>query len=139
MGQSQVQLLCGSVYDEDLKKKIDSVQRHSKLFNAVYFSGSFALMPDMLGALKASSLLLKKNGLIYITQTYQKRYTPLLATFKPLLKYFTTIDFGKLTYQTDLEALLKRSEMKILRNDVIPGSVDNFWQSARIIVLDPQK
>merc|ERR1711971_533449 len=77
------------------------------------------------------------NNKIYITQTFQKRYTPFMATLKPLLKYITTIDFGTLTYEKDLDSILQKATMKIVENSIISGSVDTALQAARIIVLDP--
>ena len=35
------------------------------------------------------------------------------------------------------QALLKKSKMYVVSNEVIPESVDNQWQSARIIELQP--
>jgi hypothetical protein len=56
---------------------------------------------------------------------------------KPLLKHVTTIDFGKLTYEQDLLDILKKSGMKVLDNSIIEGSIDNAFQVARVVVLDP--
>lgn len=136
LGQ-QLKVICKSIYDPELEKIIQKQTGVTSKFNSVYFSGSFSLMPDPVKALHVASKLLDKNGLIYITQTYQRRYTPFMATLKPWMKYLTTIDFGELTYEKDLEKILKKSDMDVLRNDIIPGSIDNQWQSARIIVLKP--
>jgi hypothetical protein len=61
---------------------------------------------------------------------------PGLAFIKPLLWALTTIDFGQLTYESELEQLLKRADgLTILQSDVIPGSVNNRFQAARMVVL----
>eukprot|EP01062_Namystynia_karyoxenos_P073166 TRINITY_DN70004_c0_g1_i1.p1 TRINITY_DN70004_c0_g1~~TRINITY_DN70004_c0_g1_i1.p1 ORF type:complete len:255 (+),score=100.77 TRINITY_DN70004_c0_g1_i1:80-766(+) len=124
-------LHCKSVYDNDLAAVVGSG------FDAAYFSGSFSLMPDPVGALRAVAPLLKPGGVIYITQTYQKVHTPLFGTLKPLLKYITTIDFGALTYEADIARILKESGMKVEHNAPIPGSVDNHFQVAKLIILKP--
>eukprot|EP00746_Dinoflagellata_sp_MGD_P087145 gnl/MRDRNA2_/MRDRNA2_34591_c0_seq1.p1 gnl/MRDRNA2_/MRDRNA2_34591_c0~~gnl/MRDRNA2_/MRDRNA2_34591_c0_seq1.p1 ORF type:complete len:223 (+),score=34.80 gnl/MRDRNA2_/MRDRNA2_34591_c0_seq1:57-725(+) len=116
-----------SVYDLD-KSSIGS-------FDAVYFSGSFSLMPDPVKALDLTGTLLKPNGRIFITQTFQRKAPPFLGTLKPLLKFLTTIDFGKLTSEQDLEEMLKRSEREVVSNEVIEDSVNNMWQAARIVEL----
>eukprot|EP00756_Hemistasia_phaeocysticola_P040701 Hpha_TRINITY_DN16877_c2_g6::TRINITY_DN16877_c2_g6_i1::g.153231::m.153231 len=127
----RLRLHCKSVYDDDLRKATGDN------FDAVYFSGSFTLMPDPVGALKATAGLLKPGGKIYITQTYQKRHTPVLGWLKPMLKYLTTIDFGQLTYETDIAKILKDSGMTVEENKPIPGSVDTYYQIAKLIVLKP--
>ena len=123
----RVALRCASIYDYKAPHQFDHA----------YFSGSLMLMPDAAAALRAVASMLAPGGRIYITQTVQKRTTPFLATLKPLLKYLTTIDFGQLTYERDLAALLERVGFAVLRNEKIAGSVDTRWQAARIVVLQP--
>ena len=57
------------------------------------------------------------------------------------MKYFTTIDFGNLIYEKELYELLRKSNMKIVSNEIIKKSIisDNQWQAARLIVLDPSQ
>jgi len=79
--QDNLSAICASVYDEHLGDLVGTG------FDAVYFSGSISLMPDPVGALHATAKLLKKKGgVIYITQTFQRRGTFLLAWVKPMLK-----------------------------------------------------
>eukprot|EP00754_Rhynchopus_humris_P049712 Rhum_TRINITY_DN8547_c0_g1::Rhum_TRINITY_DN8547_c0_g1_i1::g.28361::m.28361 len=117
-----------SVYDAALRTDHGT-------FDAVYFSGSFTLLPDPQEALQVATAITKPGGLIYITQTYQRSYVPLLGCVKPLLRYLISIDFGPLTYEAQLEEILAASGMAVLENEVIPNSVDNRWQAARLIVL----
>jgi len=105
--------------------------------DAIYFSGSFSLMPDPSEALKVCAKFLNKGGKIYITQTFQRRAFPGLALIKPLVKYITTIDFGALVMETEVHAMVKGAGMRIERNEVIKGSVDNMWQAAYLVVIDP--
>ena len=55
---------------------------------------------------------------------------------KPLMKYVTTIDFGRLTSMAEAEALFAGSGLKVLAHKPIPGSVDNSWQVAYQTVLE---
>ncbi len=73
-------------------------------YDAVYFSGSFMLLPDPERALHHCSALLRPNGRIYFTQTIQQQRSRWMETVKPLLKRVTSIDFGRVTYEADFRA-----------------------------------
>ena len=130
-------VVCKSVYDEDLKQTVNKIssQPVDELFDAVYFSGSISLMPNPAAALQSTAELLKPEGFIYITQTFQRQGSKLLEIVKPLLKYITTIDFGKLTYERDVDKFLEESGLETVERSVIPDSIDNYFQAAFIIVL----
>lgn len=105
--------------------------------DAVYFSGSFSLMPDPAKALQVCSKYLKNDtGKIYITQTFQRQAFPGLAYLKPLIKYLTTIDFGALVMESEVHTMVKAAGMRIERNELIKDSVDNKWQAAYLVVID---
>ena len=63
--QSRVQVEHRSVYDTPLP------QLTSRKYDAVYFSGSFTLLPDPVAALRVAEEALGPAGKIYITQTFQ--------------------------------------------------------------------
>jgi hypothetical protein len=124
-------------------------------FHAVYFSGSFSLLPDMVGAIQAvTPLLLQQTttpnnavgGKIYITQTYQRQlpFPMLLSYIKPLLRYLTTIDFGQLVTEQQAEDLFYRQiqertcGMKVLEHEVMDRSVNTSMQAAYLTVLQVQ-
>jgi len=132
--EGRLTMHCASIYDPELGALVGAEE---ELFDYIYFSGSFSLMPDPLAALQASAKLLKPNGKIYITQTYQKKNFPMLSVLKPLLLYLTTIDFGALTFDSQIRAMLAESGMRVLKHKPIPGSVDNYYQTATIIILQP--
>ncbi|CAE7387982.1 unnamed protein product [Symbiodinium sp. CCMP2592] len=115
----------------------DVPEAHAEMrFDAVYFSGSFSVLPDPPAALRAVLPLMKRNGRIFITQTFQKRSSPLMAFLKPLLKYITTIDFGQLVTEEDLERLISSAGcFEVLENKPIPGSVSTHLQTARLVIL----
>jgi SAM-dependent methyltransferase len=133
-----ITVLCMDIYDQDKVQTLihQDPGSESKLFDAVYFSGSFSLLPKPLEALLSLSPILSTNhGRIYITQTYQRRTPFLLHRVKPLLKYLTTIDFGNLVTTEDIMQLYNKSGLEIVEHEVIAGSVDNYWQAAYLSVL----
>lgn len=132
----QVSVVCKSVYDEDLLSAVNQNETEQQLFDAIYFSGSISLMPDPAEALRCSAArMLKPGGLVYITQTFQKRGTKLMEISKPLLKYVTTIDFGKLTYLEDVDKYCQDSGLQVVEREKIPNSIDNYFQAAYLLVL----
>lgn len=107
------------------------------LFDAAYFSGSISLLPDPAAALRAASSVLKKpDGLVYVTQTYQIKRLPFLHITKPLLKFVTSVDFGQLIMEHEVEEKLwQDSGLSVLEHDVIPNSVNNGLQAAYLSIL----
>ena len=146
---------CMSIYDRkrlsDLRKpnnnSVCDPQKHEVdgkstgvplLFDAAYFSGSFSLLPSPLEALNLVKTILKPQiGLVYITQTYQHHTPPLLRLIKPLIKYITTIDFGKLILECDVLEIFSESVFDLVDHQNIEGSVDNWFQAAFLSVLKP--
>jgi alpha-N-acetylglucosaminidase len=63
-----------------------------------------------------------------------KERSTLIDFVKPKLKYFTTIDFGKTTYENEFFTLLKRHELAILQDRMITR--EWFKGECRIIVAD---
>lgn len=107
-----------------------------KPFDAAYFSGSISLLPDPPQALRAVAAVVKPGGLIYITQTYQKRTFPLLQYIKPWIKYVTSIDFGQLVMVNEVEERLwKNSGLEAIEHEIIPGSINHRYQAAYLTIL----
>jgi ubiquinone/menaquinone biosynthesis C-methylase UbiE len=138
---THVALHCRSIYESNITEDLVG-QSGVALFDVVYISGSFSLNPDPQGALKVAARLLRKGGSIIITQTYQKtgswhEKVPFLALLKPLTKYITTIDFGQLVFEPQVLEFICDAGMEVIENRTIPNSVDNGFQSARLLVLRP--
>lgn len=127
--EKQCSVVCKSIFDLDLKQIVGDE------YDAVYFSGSISLMPDPDKALKIAKNLLKKGGKVYITQTYQLQNVPFLGFLKPLLKYLTTIDFGKLTFEKEINEIIQKSGLEVELKTKIKNSVDNQFQAAFLIIL----
>ncbi|KAL7553705.1 hypothetical protein ACHAWF_017040 [Thalassiosira exigua] len=125
----------------ELAKKLGATANsEGRFIDAVYFSGSFSLLPDPVKALKLVSQLVKRSndahkGTIFITQTYQRRSPFFFSYVKPLMKYATTIDFGQLVKEGQVLKTFNESGLEVLNHNVIPGSVDNMFQAAYLSEL----
>ena len=127
--QSRVSVECISFYEYPV----------STLYDAVYFSGSLMIMPDPIQALRhASTLLNSSNGYVYLTQTCQTRRSRFAEFIKPLLKFFTSIDFGRVTYEAELLKCIDEAGLDIVSNEAIAGSKLDSLRSFRLIVLQPR-
>ena len=81
--------------------------------------------------------MLTSNGLIYVTQTFQNRPSPVMEMLKPLLLRFTSIDFGRVVYHSQVREIADKAGMMIIEDEPVPGSIDNASQTARLLVLEP--
>ena len=129
--KGRVSVVCASVYDGQVLGAL----RPKGGFDAAYFSGSLTLMPDPVEALQAVAAVVRPGGRIYVTQTYQKRAAPVMRVVKPLLRYVTTVDFGKLTSCEEAERIFRDSELELVEHAPIAGSVDTVFQTAFRTVL----
>lgn len=87
--------------------RLESVYDHRDgPYDAIYFSASFMLLPDPAAALRHVCRLLRPQGRIYFTQTFEHERSRLAEIVKPLLRLVTTIDFGRVTYEADFQAAL---------------------------------
>lgn len=105
-------------------------------YDAVYFSSSLMIMPDPVQALTHARSMLKRQGRIYVTQTIQTKRSKLVEYGKPLLKFLTTVDFGQVTYESDLLAAFKKAELTLVEHIPISGSTMSSTRSFRLFVLE---
>lgn len=91
----------------------------SEKYDLIVFSSSFMLMPDRERALEIAKTLLNKNGrIIFLMTLYDsKKRFRLIEKIKPYLKYYTTVDFGKLVYESELGDLIEHSRMHVVKKD----------------------
>ena len=88
-------------------------------FDFILFSMSFMLLNDQQLVLDQIKDWLKPDGKIVFFQTMFKERSRLMEFIKPRLKYITTIDFGKVTYEKDFLALLNEKELSISEDRLI--------------------
>jgi len=125
-----IQVKCMSIYD--YRPGDDE-----EFFDAGYFSSSLMLMPDPVKALQHVMSFIKPGGCIYITQTFFHKRYKFIELGKPLLKYLTTIDFGKVTYPDEFNAVIKKSGLEVDK-DVVLGNA-SLKRSFRMVVLKRKK
>lgn len=94
--------------------RLESVYDHrGGPYDAVYFSGSFMLLPEPEQALRHVSALLNPGGRIFFTQTIQKQPARWMEILKPMLKRVTSIDFGRVTYEDDFRAQVHAAGLEL--------------------------
>jgi SAM-dependent methyltransferase len=82
-------------------------------YDAVYFSGSFMLLPQPEQALRHCRALLNPGGRMFFTQTIQKQPARWMEILKPMLKRVTSIDFGRVTYEDDFRAQIHAAGLEL--------------------------
>ncbi|WP_460034330.1 class I SAM-dependent methyltransferase [Methylothermus subterraneus] len=99
---------------EHVQVRLESVYDHQGGgYDAVYFSGSFMLLPDPVGALDRVLGQLKPEGKVFFTQTFQERRSVLVEKVKPMLHKITTIHFGQVTYWENFQSVLAQAGARI--------------------------
>jgi SAM-dependent methyltransferase len=101
------QVVAGAGLEQSIEVRLESFYDHrGGPYDAIYFSGSFMVLPDPRGALDHARTLLTPVGRLYFTQTFERRRSPLLDAIKPRLARITTIDFGRASYFDEFERTL---------------------------------
>ncbi|KAA0009845.1 class I SAM-dependent methyltransferase [Billgrantia pellis] len=92
---------------EHVSVRLESLYDHEDApYDAVYFSASFMLLPEPERALRHCRTLLKPDGRLFFTQTFQQRPSRGMERLKPMLKRLTSIDFGRVTYEEAFKSQL---------------------------------
>jgi alpha-N-acetylglucosaminidase len=88
-------------------------------FDYILFSMSFMLMDDQRSVLARVLPWLNPRGEILFVQTMFRERSRWLEFVKPRLKYFTTIDFGQVTYEAHFFSLLDSMGLVVTEDRVI--------------------
>jgi alpha-N-acetylglucosaminidase len=88
-------------------------------FDFVFFSMSFMLLSDQRAVLRRVREWLKPGGEAVFVQAMFKKKSHLADLVKPKLKYLTTIDFGRATYEEQFFALLRESELSVKQDTLL--------------------
>lgn len=105
-------------------------------YDYIFFGQSFMLMDQQGEILERTKNWLKPEGKVVFFQTMFKNKSKLMEFVKPRLKFLTTVDFGKVTYEKDFYELLNQGnfcscEDKLLKKNVFKGE-------HRLIVTKPE-
>ncbi|HNY64802.1 MAG TPA: class I SAM-dependent methyltransferase [Deltaproteobacteria bacterium] len=88
-------------------------------FDYILFSMSFMLFTDQQLVLDRIKPWLKPHGEVVFFQTMFKDKSFFLEVIKPRLKYVTSIDFGRVTYEKDFADLLDRKDISITQDRML--------------------
>lgn len=124
-----VEILLESIYDHRANAGIS-------IYDAIYFSASFMLLKRPEAALRHARTLLKPGGHIFFTQTFSERRSRLMEFAKPLLGKFTTMEFGRVTYEDEFLRTLHESGFVLQELVVMKRSAG---QSFRLAIAAPGK
>jgi SAM-dependent methyltransferase len=106
--------LRNSPLTDSAEVRLESVYDHQGgPYGAVYFSGSFMLLPAPEQALRHCSALVDPGGRIFFTQTIQQQPARWMEILKPMLKGVTSIDFGRVTYEDDFKAQIRAAGLEL--------------------------
>jgi len=90
-----------------------------EFFDFILFSMSFMLFNNQQLVLDQVKNWLKPGGEIVFFQTMFKERSRLIEFIKPKLKYVTTINFGKVTYEKAFFALIKEKKLSVSEDRLI--------------------
>ncbi len=127
--QDQVQVLHQSVTTYD--------PPHEGYFDYVFFGMSFMLMDDQKAVLERAKKWVKPDGEVIFFQTMFKNRSKFMEFVKPRLKFLTTVDFGKVTYENDFYALLDEENLSPCKDMLLKKNV--FKGECRMIVTQPEQ
>jgi tRNA A58 N-methylase Trm61 len=122
--------------DQHVTLALQSIYDHTGgPYGAAYFGASFMLMPDPVAALRHVVGQLAPGGLVHFTQTFQERRSFFAEKAKPLLVNFTTIDFGRVTYEEDFFRTIAEAGVDVVEHDTLHRGPT---QSFRRVVARPR-
>lgn len=104
-------------------------------FDFVFFSMSFMLFKNQPLVLERIKTWLKPGGSVIFFQTIFKEQSLFMDIVKPRLKYVTTVDFGRVTYERDFIRLLEERELAIREDRLLKRKW--FKGEYRFIVSEP--
>ncbi|MBD0319573.1 MAG: class I SAM-dependent methyltransferase [Gemmatimonadetes bacterium] len=108
------QRLAASPLNGRAEVRLESIYDHrGGPYDAVYFSGSFMLLPEPERALRHCRALLSPGGRIFFTLTIQKQPSRWMEILKPMLRRVTSIDFGRVTYEDAFRAQLRAAGLEL--------------------------
>ncbi|MDD5474921.1 MAG: class I SAM-dependent methyltransferase [Syntrophales bacterium] len=106
-------------------------------YDYILFGMSFMLFEDQNYVLDRVTPWIKPDGGMVFFQTMFEDRSVFLDIVKPRLKYFTTIDFGRVTYKEDFYNLLKEKELPVTEDRILKR--EWFKGDYHLIISKPKK
>ena len=106
-----------------------------KSFDFILFSMSFMLLKDQHSVLDRVGGWLSPDGEIVFFQTMFRKRSKMLDFIKPKIKYFTSVDFGRVTYEDDFSSFLRTRNLAISHDRMIKAAC--FKGEYRMIATHP--
>ena len=123
---------------DNIKVQYSAVESYvppqDQYFDYILFSMSFMLFHNQQLVLERIKPWLRPEGKVVFFQTMFKHRSPLLDFIKPRLKYVTTIDFGRVTYEQDFFNLLQQEELSVTEDRTLKK--EWFKGEYRLIISD---
>jgi alpha-N-acetylglucosaminidase len=105
-------------------------------FDFILFSMSFMLFENQELVIDRVRHWLKPSGKVLFFQTMFRKKSPFIEFIKPKLKYFTTIDFGRITYDEEFHSMLRRKKVSVDEDRLIKR--EWFKGEFRLIISTPE-
>jgi ubiquinone/menaquinone biosynthesis C-methylase UbiE len=115
-----------------------TLENTKEKYDIIIFSGSFMLMPDQDKALEVAKKLLNPGGKIYFFMTLYAKRRVLLEKIKPLIKDYTSIDFGKITYENEFVQLLEKNNLTKNKMMRIMPTCNFLFHIFRVFMIEAQ-
>jgi alpha-N-acetylglucosaminidase len=104
-------------------------------YDFILFSMSFMLFNNQQEVLNRALSWLKPGGKLVFFQTMFRKRSRLMDFVKPKLKYFTTVDFGSVTYEDQFQNFLDLNGLQVINDQFIKK--EWFRGEYRMIVAEP--
>lgn len=105
-------------------------------YNYIFFGQSFMLMNNQREVLERTKNWLTPEGKVVFFQTMFKNKSKLMEFVKPRLKFLTTVDFGKVTYEKEFYDLLDEGNFCSCQDKVLKRNI--FKGEHRLIITKPE-
>ncbi len=109
---------------------------HQAYYDYIFFGMSFMLLDDQKAVLERAKKWLKPQGEVIFFQTMFKNRSKVMEFIKPRLKFLTTVDFGRVTYESDFYALLDQENLSPCKDMLLKKNL--FKGECRMIITQPE-
>ncbi len=118
------------------KSVTDYSPPHEGYFDYIFFGMSFMLMDDQQAVLDRAKKWIKPDGEVLFFQTMFKNKSKIMEFIKPRIKFLTTVDFGRVTYENDFYNLLDQKNLSPCRDMILKRNI--FNGECRMIITQPE-